>query len=52
MTEIDYTVDPELLDDSDEGIGDESVYSVELPVYDHSQFELPEDYEDGGVEDE
>ena len=41
-------IDPELLDDSEEGVGDESAYdgeAVEYFDYDHSQFELPEDYE-------
>lgn len=52
MTEIDYDKDPELLDDSGEGTGDESAYSQDIPEYDHSQFELPEDYEDDGDENE
>lgn len=52
MTDIDYDKDPELLDNNDEGTGDESAYAVELPEYDHGQFELPEDYEDSGDEDE
>lgn len=52
MTEIDYDVDPELFDDNEEGHGDETAYEVELPDYDDSQFELPEDYEDEGDEDE
>jgi len=51
MTEIDNNVDPELLDDNEEGHGDESAYDVELPDYDHSQFELPEDWVDPGDEE-
>lgn len=46
MTENNET-DPEVLDNAEEGTGDESAYQVELPDYDHSQFELPDDYEDG-----
>lgn len=41
-------VDPELIDDQNEGVGDESAYdgqAVEYYPYDHSQFELPDDYE-------
>jgi len=52
MSEIDYDKDPELFDDNCEGTGDESAYEVTLPEYDHSQFELPDDYEDDGDEDE
>lgn len=52
MTEINYDADPELLENNEEGTGDESVYAVELPEYDHEQFELPDDYEDEGDEDE
>jgi hypothetical protein len=38
--------DPELLDDPDEGAGDNGVYGgFTLPPYDHSQFELPDDFE-------
>lgn len=39
--------DPEVADDSQEGTGDDSAYdqqAVEFIDYDHSQFELPEDY--------
>lgn len=39
--------DPELFEDNDEGAGDDAAYdqvAVETVPYDHSQFELPEDY--------
>lgn len=52
---IDYDRDPELLEDQTEGVGDDSAYdgqAVEFIEYDHSQFELPDDYEDAGDEDE
>jgi hypothetical protein len=35
--------DPELFDDPEEGVGEE--VEVELPDYDESRFELPDDYE-------
>lgn len=41
-------IDPELADDRDVSETDEA--PVDLPDYDHSQFELPDDYEDGDVE--
>lgn len=50
MSEV--TQDPELLDDSEEGTGDESAYEVELVEFDESQFELPDDYEEEDDEDE
>lgn len=42
--------DPEIHDDPTEGVGDDSAYdqqAVEFIEYDHSQFELPDDYEEG-----
>lgn len=45
MTEINQ--DPELLDDNEEGVGDEAAYEPFCLEYDHSQFELPDDYEEG-----
>lgn len=47
--------DPELLDDETEGVGDDNSYdqkAVETIPYDHAQFELPEDVELEGDEDE
>jgi len=41
--EIDYNIDPELVDDRE--THDEDVEPIELPDYDHSQFELPDDFE-------
>lgn len=40
--------DPEIFDDHQEGVGDESAYNEEDTnfEYEHSQFELPEDYEE------
>lgn len=41
-------VDPELLDDPEEGVGDNIVYddeAVDYAPFDASQFELPDDYE-------
>lgn len=52
-------IDPELVDDRD--VQETDIAPVDLPEYDHSEFELPDDYEyipdeeDGdedGVEDE
>lgn len=42
-------IDPELVDDRDVSETDDYP-EVELPDYDDSQFELPDDYEDGDVE--
>lgn len=50
MSEIDK--DPELTDNPEEGVGDEDAYENVDVDYDHSQFELPDDYEDAGDEDE
>lgn len=36
-------IDPELVDDRD--VEETDVAPVELPEYDHEQFELPDDYE-------
>jgi hypothetical protein len=51
----DLNEDPELLDDPEEGSGDESAYNfddIDNAPFDAEQFELPEDYEyDGGDED-
>lgn len=47
--------DPELVDDNQEGAGDDTLYdgeAVEFIEYDPSQFELPDDYEDGGDDDD
>lgn len=43
-------IDPELRDDRD-AVADEDV-TVELPDFDESQFELPDDFEDVDDEDE
>lgn len=45
--EVDYDQDPELVDNEEEGAGDPSAYDVaetNAVEYDHSQFELPDDY--------
>jgi len=46
--------DPELVEDQNEGVGDPAAYdgvAVETVDYDHSQFELPDDYEHGDDDD-
>lgn len=40
----DKNIDPELVDDRDRQ-DDDVVGEIELPEYDPSQFELPDDYE-------
>lgn len=53
MTEL--RQDPEINDDPNEGTGDDTAYdgeAAEFFEYDPSQFELPEDYEYEGDEDE
>lgn len=44
-------IDPELADDLD--VSEDDIEPVELPDYDPTDFELPDDYEyeDGGEED-
>lgn len=44
--------DPELLDDHDEGTGDDTAYVEGDVDYDHAFFELPDDYEEEDDEDE
>lgn len=44
-------IDPELVDDLDETV-DEVPVEIDLPEYDPLQFELPEDYEYTGEDDE
>lgn len=47
---IEQTIDPELVDDTHEQ--EEDVEAISLPDYDPDQFELPDDYEyDGEDED-
>jgi len=43
-------IDPELVDDKDDSVVDDTVPEVDLPDYDPTEFELPDDYE--FVEDE
>lgn len=50
MSEENETVDPELVED--EGEETESVEEVELAEYDHSQFDLDEEWKDGVEDDE
>lgn len=42
--EIDYDIDPELADDRDNS-DEEVAVAFDLPEYDPSQFELPDDFE-------
>lgn len=44
--EVDYDVDPELVDDPEEGTGNESLYEEVTVEYDSSQFEFPEDFDE------
>lgn len=50
ISEMDYDIDPELVDDRE--THDDDVEAFELPDYDPTQFELPDDYEDGDEDDE
>lgn len=38
-----HKIDPELVDDRD--VQETDIEPVDLPEYDHEQFELPDDYE-------
>ena len=57
MSEFDLDVkeDPEILDDEEEGLGGDQHYdnqAVETVQYDHSAFELPDDYEPEDEDDD
>lgn len=48
--EVKQDIDPELVDDRD--VEESDTEPVELPDYDPTQFELPEDYEDFDEDEE
>lgn len=52
--ELDYDEDPELVDDDEEGVGDDDSYdgeAAEFITYDPTFFELPDDFEFEGDEE-